>query len=246
METNTTTTPTATLPQTETSRPRSYFNQGQLEDIKLAESVLDAATANAQAVADRDIDAAFLGGYSEVISEARSRSSRSLEEVSDSEQATLESNKTAANLHTALQAIQSAAKQKHKMLATDGDPETNFPTDGYLIGARLNGSRANLLQSADTLIARAKSDSLPGYKTPAQIAAVENLLEKYRDDKSAQQESNRSKEISRLTRDDLMSTLNIRRSAIQHAADALWPWSVESNRPTRKTFGLPLTRPMGM
>jgi len=30
-----------------------------------------------------------------------------------------------------------------------------------------------------------------------------------------------------------MSTLNTRRSAIQHAADAIWPWSVEASRPTR-------------
>lgn len=35
-------------------------------------------------------------------------------------------------------------------------------------------------------------------------------------------------------------------SSIQHAADAVWPWSSEANRPIRKTFRLPLTRPMGM
>jgi hypothetical protein len=35
-------------------------------------------------------------------------------------------------------------------------------------------------------------------------------------------------------------------SSIQHAADAVWSWSYEPNIPIRKTFGLPLTRPMGM
>ena len=235
-----------TPPPAEAPRPRSYFNQGQLEDITLAESVLTAATANSEDVADRDIDAAFLAGFSGIIAEARSRSSRTMEDAADSEQATLESSKAAAELHTALQGIQSAAKQKHKMLATDGDPETNFPTDGYLIGTRLNSSRAILLQSADSLITRAKADNLPGYKKPEQIATLDALLAQYRDDKSAQQESTRTKELARLTRDDLMSTLNTRRSVIQHAADAIWPWSIEANRPTRKTFALPLTRSMGL
>lgn len=41
-----------------------------------------------------------------------------------------------ALLGTALKRIQSAAKQKHQMLAGDGDSVTNFPTDGYLIGIR--------------------------------------------------------------------------------------------------------------
>ena len=40
--------------------------------------------------------------------------------------------------------------------------------------------------------------------------------------------------------------LNTRRSSIQHAAEALWPHSLEANRPIRKTFGLPLTRAMGI
>ncbi len=40
--------------------------------------------------------------------------------------------------------------------------------------------------------------------------------------------------------------LNHHRSAVQHAADALWPWSAEASRPTRKTFALPLTRPLNL
>ena len=44
----------------------------------------------------------------------------------------------------------------------------------------------------------------------------------------------------------LLHVLNTRRASIQHAADAIWPHSQEANRPIRKTFGLPLTRAMGM
>ena len=45
---------------------------------------------------------------------------------------------------------------------------------------------------------------------------------------------------------ELLHVLNTRRASIQHAADAIWPHSQEANRPIRKTFGLPLTRAMGM
>ncbi|MBC8127867.1 MAG: hypothetical protein H8M99_12070 [Gloeobacteraceae cyanobacterium ES-bin-144] len=44
---------------------------------------------------------------------------------------------------------------------------------------------------------------------------------------------------------DHLHILNTRRASIQHAADVIWPWSDEANRPTRKTFALPLNRPRG-
>ena len=132
------------------------------------------------------------------------------------------------------------------MLAEDGDPSTNSATEGYLIGTRLNGSRANLLQNADTLVLRLQADSLPGFKTPVKIAVVTALLASYRGSEGEQQDTIRDKEVSPLDRDQLIHVLNTRRSSIQHAADALWPWSSEANRPIRKTFALPLNRAMGM
>ncbi|MEO5917911.1 MAG: hypothetical protein ABIS50_27000 [Luteolibacter sp.] len=235
-------TPTpAAAPQT-----RGYFNKAQLEDLDLAETVLAAARANAADLIDWDITSAYADGFDGVITETRKRAIESGQNAEDSKTATGLTGEAASHLHTALQSIQSAAKQKHKMLAEDGDPATNFPTDGYLIGSRLNGSRAILLQSAETLIARATDDNLPGFKTPEKIDAVSTLLTAYRGKSSDQQETTRDKEIARLDRDDLIHVLNTRRSAIQHAADSRWPWSNEANRPIRKTFGLPLTRPLGM
>ena len=118
--------------------------------------------------------------------------------------------------------------------------------DGYLIGTRLDASRAILLQSGDTLILRAKADSLPGFKTAEKIKVVEDLLAASRGKSGDQQETLKDKEIARLARDKLLHVLNTRRASIQHAADAVWPHSQETNRPIRKTFGLPLTRAMGM
>ncbi len=225
---------------------RGYFNKGQLEDLALAETVLAAATTNAADLIEWDITTAYAAGFADVITETRQRASKSGQNAEDSENATSLTGEAATALHTALQSIQSAAKQKHKMLAEDGDPATNFSTAGYLIGSRLNGSRAGILQSAETLILRATDDNLPGFKTPEKIDAVSTLLTAYRGKSSDQKETTRDKEIARLNRDDLIHVLNTRRAAIQHAADGRWPWSIEAHRPIRKTFALPLTRPLGL
>jgi hypothetical protein len=236
----------AVTPPAATATPRGYFNQAQLEDLALAELVLGAARSNASALAEQDITAAYLDGFAAHVAETRNRASESGQGKVDAKAATELAGEAAASLFTALQQIQSAAKQKHKMLAEDGDPATNFSTEGYLIGTRLNGSRAALLQNAATLITRIKADSLPGFKTPEKIAAVETLLATYKGKENDQAEITRDKELTRLDRDDLVHVLNTRRSSIQHAADAIWPWSVEANRPIRKTLALPLNRPLGM
>lgn len=67
----------------------------------------------------------------------------------------------------ALHGIQSGAKQWHKMLAEDDDPNTNFPLNGYLIGGALDASRDDLIQNAEALIGKVKADKLPGYDDPA-------------------------------------------------------------------------------
>jgi hypothetical protein len=237
--------PIVTPPAAAHAKP-GYFNQAQLDDLDLAELILASARSNAAALDEQDITAAYLEGFAAHVVETRTRASESGQGKEDAKAATELAGTAATHLFTALQQIQSAAKQKHKMLAEDGDPETNFPTDGYLIGVRLNGSRANLLQNAATLILRIKADNLPGFKTPEKIAAVETLLANYKGKESDQTTATRDKEITRLDRDDLIHILNTRRSSIQHAADALWPWSIEANRPIRKTFALPLNRPLGM
>lgn len=236
--------PAAPLPAA--PQKRGYYQQNQLEDLVLAESILTASRDHPAELAEQDITTVYLDGFAAAVTEARTRASETGQAREDAKAATELTGQAAGLLLTALQKIQSAAKQKHKMLDEDGDPATNFPADGYLIGTRLNASRAVLLQSGDSLVARAKADSLPGFKTPGKITAVETLLATYRGHSGDQQESIKDKELARLDRDQLLHILNTRRSSIQHAADAVWPYSVEAHRPIRKTFGLPLTRPMGM
>jgi small-conductance mechanosensitive channel len=241
------TTPLAcTPPAPDAPATRGYFNQAQLEDLDLADSVLTASHSHPAEMTDHDITPAWLVKFQSALTEARQRASATGQQVGEAIQATADTTDAAARLVTALKQIQSAAKQKHQMDAEDGDITTNFTTDGYLIGSRLDASRAILRQCADSLIARAQADSLPGFKTPEKIAAVKSLLKAYASTKDHQQDTTEDKELSRIDRDTLLHSINRRRTAIQHAADALWPASAEASRPIRKTFGLPLNRAMGL
>jgi hypothetical protein len=130
------------------------------------------------------------------------------------------------------------------MEAEDDDPATNFTTDGYLIGPRLNPNRPKLLQNAATLRGKAESDSLPGYRTPAALQAIDDAIKAYKNATATQAEREKDAEEDKNERDALTRTINARRHAIQHAADALWPYTEPANRPMRKLFGLPLNRPM--
>jgi len=240
----TTTAPATSAPAT--PRTRGYFNQSQIDDLELADTVIAAARGHAAEMEEQDITAVWLDGFEAALQESRNRSTAAGQDGDESKQATAAAAKAAKKLTTALQKIQSSAKQKHKMLAEDGDPTTNFPLDGYLIGIRLDASRSALLQNAATLITRAKADSLPGFKTAPKITAVEALLADYTGEKGDQAEAIRDKELSRLDRDGLLHVINSRRAAVQHAADALWPAADEATRPIRKTFGIPQTRAMGV
>lgn len=195
---------------------------------------------------EQDITAAWMDGFSAALLEARARANDATLGKEAAKQATAAAEKAAKDLAAALQKIQSAAKQKHKMLAEDGDPATNFPLDGYLIGTRFAASRAILLQSATALIARATADSLPGFKTPEKIADVQKLYNALNSSESDQQETTRDKELTRIDRDGLIHLINTRRSAVQYAADALWPAADTAHRPIRKTFSIPPTRALGI
>lgn len=237
--------PDANAPE-EPTRTRGYFNQEQLDEIDLAASVLAAARAYPAELAEQDMTDEYLDTVAATIEEGRSRAAESGQQVGEAKQATAAATKAARALATGLRRIQAAAKQKHQMLAADGDPTTNFPLDGYLIGTRITASRATLIQSAATLIGRAKQDSLPGLKTPEKIAVIEALQSAYLGEESDQAEAGKQKELARLDRDDLVDLIHLQRASIQHAADAIWPHTEPNHRPIRKTFAIPLGRSMGL
>jgi hypothetical protein len=224
-----------------TPKPRGYFNQAQLEDLDIAQAILLAAQENTVALATRQITADYIAGFATTLAAARAKINETGQAKDQSGAATLNAHGAERALLVALHGIQSAAKQKHRMLAEDDDDSTNFPTDGYLIGQRLNANRAALLQNASALIAKATADNLPGYN-PAELKKVSDLLTAYQSAEGEQQSAEGDRYADRIQRDALIKKINTRRLAIQHAADAIWPFINEANRPYRKAFQLPYTR----
>ena len=235
-------TPPTPAPDTHTPKPRGYFNQAQLDDLETAESVLTAAQDHADDLTARQVTADYVAGFATAITQARTKTSDTGQSADTTGAATLNADGAERALIVALQGIQSAAKQKHRMLDEDDDPATNFSTDGYLIGQRLNPNRAALLQNADTLIGKANADNLPGHDA-AGIKSVTDALQAYKAAGGDQQSADEGRGTDRDQRDALIKKINSRRMAIQHAADALWPYTAKSTRPIRKAFQLPQSRP---
>jgi hypothetical protein len=229
-------------PDNHTPKPQGYFNQAQLDDLETGEKVLTAAQSHTDDLAKRQIDADYITGFAAAIQQARDKTTESGQATDQTGTDTLNATGAERALVTALQGIQSAAKQKHRMLDEDDDPATNFSTDGYLIGQRLNPNRATLLQNADTLIAKANADDLPGHDT-AGIKVVTDALQAYKHATAGQQTDEEDRGADIIARDALIKKINTRRMAIQHAADALWPYTDKTNKPVRKAFQLPQSRP---
>ncbi|MES2571426.1 MAG: hypothetical protein V4710_15405 [Verrucomicrobiota bacterium] len=114
-------------------QPRGYFNQSQLEDIKLAESILQAGrnARHGAALAGKEITEEYLAGLESAIALARLKIAGTGQAQSGQQPATLNASDAERELITVLQGIQSAAKQKHRMLEEE---DNTFPIDGYLIG----------------------------------------------------------------------------------------------------------------
>lgn len=242
--------PTTSQPNAlgQTSTPatsRGYFNAAQIEDIGIAEDLIPAArdTAHQARLALRDITEAYIAGLEGFIGQARAKMAATGQANDGQQPAALNADGAERNLLTALQGIQSAAKQRERMEQEDDDPDTNFKAEGYLIGRRLNPKRATLLQNADTLLGKVRTDHLPGYKTPQSITDIEKVIADYKAATATQKEKDEESEQDRIARDALIKKINARRMAIQHAADALWPYTDPNHRPTRKRFKLPLDRP---
>jgi len=229
----------------EHSQPPGFFNQAQLNDIKLGEDLQtlaaeDRHTANLEKRGFTPANNTILGTLT---AEARRQTTATAtgQARSAKKASTLNAKGPERRLLAALHEIQAAARQKQRLLEADGDPATHFDTAPYLIGKRLNANRTLLLQNSDTLIALAKADNLPGLSAP-EIDLVENHLAEYRGAKDLQTDTKEESGNERVTRDALVKRINALRTALQHAADRAYPYTDEASAPARAAFHLPPDR----
>lgn len=225
--------------------PHSYFNRAQLEDLDLADEIYRQAIKAPYdtALASRDLDQPWFVAYGQAIADARTKTTATGQSGENRKAAAVNAGDNERNLLRQLQSIQSAARQKHRMLDLDDDPTTNFPLDGYLIGQRLNTSRAALLQNAASLIAKAEADRLPGYRTAEALAAVRVPLQTYTQAETHQATTMETAGADRAARDKLIRNLNTRRQAVQCAIDGLYSYLDDANAVTRRAFKLQPNRP---
>lgn len=236
-------TPGGNTPDDDT-QPPGFFNQAQLNDIKLGEDLHTLADEDRHApnLEKRGFTPALNTTLGTLTAGARRQTTVTGQARSAKKASTLNAKGPERRLLAALHEIQAAARQKQRLLEADGDPATNFDTTPYLIGKRLNANRTLLLQNSNTLIALAKADALPGLGAP-EILSVENHLSAYRGAKDDQTDSQEESSTERVTRDALVKRINALRSALQHAADRAYPYTAETSAPARSAFQLPPDRP---
>ena len=223
-----------------------YFNHAQLADLTLAEDLVGEAQApvHADLIAKKKLTLAWLTNFAALVKSARDKTNETGQAKDTAAAATHQATGTELVLLVALHGIQAARRQQRRMGQLE-TPVVEYSLAGYLISGRerLNGSREKLLQNAEALIAKAKTDNLPGYDAPA-IADVQTALDDYKNDKTQQGDDQEIKGKDRLERDGLLEKINAGRLAIQHAADGVWSYTDPINAPIRSAFKLPPNRPL--
>ena len=215
----------------------SVFNQAQLSALSEADKICVAAQkpAYAPALAVREITAAEVTQLVADILTCRQTAAAATQSSTGKRVATDAMHTAETNLLTALHEVQAAARQKYA--------RTN-PTqmNDYMVGHRLNPNQATFKQSVQAIIKKLGTDTLPGI-TPAKVANLQTLLTAYTTLAANPDSQQSDATTERRQRDAQISSITDRRLTIQFAADAEWPYTVDTNAGIRSEFYLPLSQP---
>lgn len=215
----------------------SVFNQAQLSALSEADKICVAAQkpAYAPALAVREITAAEVTQLVADILTCRQTAAAATQSSTGKRVATDAMHTAETNLLTALHEVQAAARQKYA--------RTN-PTqmNDYMVGHRLNPNQATFKQSVQAIIKKLGTDTLPGI-TPAKAANLQTLLTAYTTLAANPDSQQSDATTERRQRDAQISSITDRRLTIQFAADAEWPYTVDTNAGIRSEFYLPLSQP---
>jgi len=228
--------PTPPTPPTPTHTP-SVFNQAQLSALSEADKICVAAQkpAYAPALAVREITAAEVTQLVDDILTCRQTAAAATQSSTGKRVATDAMHAAETNLLTALHEVQAAARQKYA--------RTN-PTqmNDYMVGHNLNPNQATFKQSVQAIIKKLGTDTLPGI-TPAKVTNLQTLLTAYTTLAANPDSQQSDATTERRQRDAQISSITDRRLTIQFAADAEWPYTVDTNAGIRVEFYLPASQP---
>ena len=183
----------------------------------------------------RGIGAPFVAALEADIALASGKTTAALQSDSDRKQATLTEESAEKSLVKNLQVIQSAAR-------TQFLPEQPAKLDAYLVGEKLDTSRALLNENAKTLIGRAEADRPAALDTNF-IVQTEDSRQKFLKEEDNQSTGGGAGKLNRKQREELVKSITGRRKKIQYAADTLWPYFNAGSAAARVKFKLPENRP---
>ena len=166
------------------------------------------------------------------------KSASAVDHTVDKESATLTEGHAKLILLGDLRDLQGAAKQSF-------EKSNPLKLKEYLVGERIEQSRATLEESAGIIIAKADADRPAGVDTSS-ILKSQGDLSVYNQEQTKQESEQSSAHGMRTQRDALLAQIMADCRAIQIAADRAWPFQNKANAGIRREFLLPTRRPFAV
>jgi hypothetical protein len=213
------------------------FHQAQLAALNEADKICVAAQKPAYAgpLALREITSAEVTQLVADILACRQTAAAASQSTTGRKVATDAMHTAETSLLAALHEVQAAARQKYA--------RTN-PTqmEDYMVGHILNPNQATFKESVQAIIKKLGTDTLPGI-TPTKVTNLQTLLDAYTTLAANPDSQQSDATTERRQRDAQIASITDRRITIQFAADAEWPYTVDTNAGIRSEFYLPASQP---
>ena len=221
-------------------RSPSLLNQRQVRQAERARQVCRSAVkpTRAPALESKGIPNTFAPAVDLKLQILLQKSSSAVDFTLDKESATLTESQAKSVLLADLRDLQGAAKQSW-------EKSNPLKLKEYLVGERIEKSRATLEESAGIIIAKANADRPAGVDT-AFILKSQGDLQVYNQEQTKQESEQSSAHGMRSQRNTLLAEVMADCRAIQIAADRAWPFNNKANSGIRKEFLLPLGRPFAV
>ena len=213
-------------------RKREQLNQAQLQALSKADQICLSALKPEYAAAlfAREIPAAYVQQLQGDVKAARLIGGTASQNTTTKTSATGGETKAAGDLISALQEVQTAAKQKYAR-------SDRSKLRDYFVGRRIADNRAMLEQVSSMIIQKLDDDSLPGI-TGDKVTNLTTFRQAYVLSNSTQTGAQTSASRTRVNLAEAVQSITDRRIAIQLAADAEWSYKESANIAIRKEFAL--------